>query len=495
MVSVRALVVAVGFLVAVSGCRGDSPTSPTTSSIVDHSRATVAVSTIPPTVPGSAATTVPVESDVRVEAGDSIQEAIDEAPIGGVVVIGSGEHREQSVTPREGQHILGEPGAILNGSRLLVDFVDAGGVWVYSGIVLEGQERGRCRWDAQGCGMPEQIFVDDVRLDRVAAERDLTEDTWFYDRQAQEVRLGTDPTGKKVELAHLPFAFGGESRDVIIEGLIIEKYANPAQRGAISTHHGWQVIGNEVRHTHGVGIRTFTETSIVGNKVHHNGQLGIGGGGVGVTIAENEVTDNGLAGFSPSWEAGGVKQVFVFGLTMRDNRVLRNLGPGLWTDAGGDDTTYENNLIVGNEHAGIKHEISGSAIIRGNVILSNGFGTDERWAGILIRESGPVEVRDNVLADNTSAVILYQDDDRDNDTGNYLHDVVVVDNDVAFDGGFIEIRGDIDSSLEGIEFSGNRYYGDDLRFQLFGSSVEVETWRERTGDDSSVLPRGELEMP
>ena len=362
---------------------------------------------------------------------------------------------------------------------------------------LEGQDTGRCRWEAQGCGWPEQVFLDDERLERVFEPGDVREGTWYYDRQAREIRLGSDPTGKEVELADLPFAIGGDSPDVTIEGLVIEKYANPAQRGAIAAHRGWTVIGNEVRHTHGVGIRTFTDTSIVDNYVHHNGQLGIGGGGVGVTIAENEVVENGIAGFSPSWEAGGVKQVFVFGLTMRDNLVHGNFGPGLWTDAGGDNTTYENNDIIGNEHAGIKHEISGSAVIRGNRIFENGFGTDERWPGILIRESGPVEVSGNVLADNVATLILYQEDDRNNDTGNYLHDITVRDNDFAFDGGRIEVRGDLDDSLEGIEFAGNRYYGIDgeLRFLLFDSSIGIETWRERTGDDSTILPRSQLEVP
>jgi hypothetical protein len=473
----------VAWLVLLAGCRSDSP--PTLPSL------TVAPSWEAPT------TLATVDFDVRVESGDSIQEAIDSSPADSLILVAAGEHREQSVVPKEGQHILGEKGAILNGSRLLTDFSPIDDLWVHRGIELDGEESGRCRWEAQGCGWPEQLFLDDLRLKRVFDPSDLGEESWLYDPGTAEIRMGTDPTGRKVELAYLPFAFGGESPSVTIEGLVIEKYANPAQRGAVSTNRGWTVIGNEIRLNHGTGLRTFSEASVVGNYIHHNGQLGIGGGGVRVTIEDNEIAYNGDGGFSPQWEAGGVKQVFVYGLIMRNNRVYGNLGPGLWTDAGDDETLYENNVIIGNEHAGIKHEISGSAVIRGNVILENGFGKEERWPGVLIRESGPVDVRENILADNVAAVVLHQDDDRNNDTGNYLHDIVVEDNDIAFDGGRIEVRGDIDRSLEGITFSRNRYYGeeDDLRFLLFRSSLQLAAWVERTGDDSTVLPRSELELP
>ena len=42
---------------------------------------------------------------------------------------------------------------------------------------------------------------------------------------------------------------------------------------------GWNVEGNEVRHNHGMGIRSGNGMWIHGNKVHDNGQLGLGGGG------------------------------------------------------------------------------------------------------------------------------------------------------------------------------------------------------------------------
>lgn len=60
----------------------------------------------------------PVTTEVDgtvVEPGDSIQEALDEAGEGGTVVVGSGTHVGQSLSPSAGQSIVGEEGAILAG--------------------------------------------------------------------------------------------------------------------------------------------------------------------------------------------------------------------------------------------------------------------------------------------------------------------------------------------------------------------------------------------
>ena len=63
-----------------------------------------------------------------------------------------------------------------------------------------------------------------------------------------------------------------------VQGLIIEKYASPAQAGAIAGDSGddWVFEDNEVRWNHGTGIRAGDRWKVLRNKVHHNGQLGIG---------------------------------------------------------------------------------------------------------------------------------------------------------------------------------------------------------------------------
>ena len=71
---------------------------------------------------------------VMAAAGSSIQAALDAAGPGGTVIIGAGVHREQfDLRPRDGQLIVGEPGAVLNGSRVVGGFAAAGSHWVAGG--------------------------------------------------------------------------------------------------------------------------------------------------------------------------------------------------------------------------------------------------------------------------------------------------------------------------------------------------------------------------
>lgn len=442
-----------------------------------------------------------VDDSVLIRPGESIQDAVDAGKTTEVFVLAAGIHRLQTVTPKNGQRFIGEEGAIVSGALELDEFERVDDVWVHDGVSGGGEERGRCRRDAPACSLPEDLYIDDQLIERVADRSGLQAGTWYLDQQESRLYLASDPTGHVVELSVLPVAFGGEASDVSIEGLVIEKYANPAQRGAIAAGRDWSISASEVRFNHGVGIKTGAATQVLDSHIHHNGQLGIGGGGVGVLIEGSEIAFNGIAGFNPSWEAGGIKAVFTTNLVVRNNLVYSNRGPGVWSDAGGDGTVYEGNRILNNEHAGIKHEISGSALVRSNTIIGNGFAPTnrERWPGILLRESGPVVVESNVLASNVDPLTLLEDDDRNNPTENHLHEISVFDNDISFDGGLLGYRGDIDSQMigNGIRFYENRYFGEEerLRFRAYSNEVDLEEWRQLTGDDSSVQARDELEYP
>lgn len=75
-----------------------------------------------------------------------------------------------------------------------------------------------------------------------------------YDSDSQTIFMADNPIGHKVEFSEVPHAFSGSASSVTIRGLIIEKYATPAQSGAIHAlsdpgplSHDWLVEENEVR--------------------------------------------------------------------------------------------------------------------------------------------------------------------------------------------------------------------------------------------------------
>jgi hypothetical protein len=216
-------------------------------------------------------------------------------------------------------------------------------------------------------------------------------------------------------------AFSGNSTDVLIDNFVITNYANGPQHGAIAgddSHH-WRVFHNEIDHSDGTGIRVGDNMIVRYNWVHHNHQLGIGGGGVDAIVGGNEIANNNyLAEYDPGWEAGGAKFVMSTGLVVINNDVHNNVGPGLWTDIGNVDTLYYGNYVHDNDYAGasssagIFHEISGSATIQHNIVINNGNSwTSWGWnGGIQIAASSDVAIFDNVVLDNPNGITVIQQD-------------------------------------------------------------------------------------
>ncbi len=372
-------------------------------------------------------------TDTVVFPGESIQRAVEANPPGAVFTIKAGTHRLQQVIPKPHQTFEGEPGAILNGSRLLTEFGYAGGLWYADGQTQQGEQKGECLpvggVPTTACRHPENVYFDDEPLRQVMSPSALGPGRFYFDYGADRIYLADNPAGHKVEASVTRHAFYFWRSDpgwrqhnyptgVNIRNLVIEKYANPSQRGAIQAGgfntgaagegltEGWVIEFNEIRLNHGAGVRTGNRTLLRGNHIHHNGQIGVRATGDGAVVEDNEIDHNNTLGFDPDWEAGGTKFWKTRNVVVRGNHVHHNTGPGLWTDTDNVDTIYESNVVEDNTGPGIFHEISYSAVIRYNTVKRNGLSTADWFygAGILIAHSSGVEVHNNVLEDNADGI-------------------------------------------------------------------------------------------
>ena len=66
---------------------------------------------------------------IQIFPGENIQEIVDNNPEGTAFIIKAGVHRMQEIWPKDGNTFWGETGAILNGSRLLTNFVQEGNLY------------------------------------------------------------------------------------------------------------------------------------------------------------------------------------------------------------------------------------------------------------------------------------------------------------------------------------------------------------------------------
>jgi parallel beta-helix repeat protein len=320
----------------------------------------------------------------------------------------------QMVNPKSGDAFVGEPGAILNGSRLLTTFTRSGGYWIATGQTQQAPVNSmaatHCLPDFPACARAEQLFINNALLKQVTSLSAVGPGKWYFDYGADKIYFVDDPTGKKVETSVSAYAFKGSATNVTISGLIIEKYATPPPAGTIDAGAGWIVKSSEIRYNHGKGIRTGSRLQALNNNVHHQGQLGIAGSGDNMLIQGNEIAYNNTAGFTTGWEAGATKFTRTDGLVVRGNFSHHNRGPGLWTDIDNINTLYEDNRVEDNDWRGIFHEVSYKAVIRNNTCRRNGFKnplpniSPVDGAGILVSSSPNVEIYGNTIEGNRAGI-------------------------------------------------------------------------------------------
>lgn len=438
---------------------------------------------------------VPVPGDaVRINPGSNIQDVVSGHGEGATFLLGAGVHRMQMIRPKSGQTFIGESGAVLSGARVLDGWQTDGNAWFVTGQSQEGRVHGSCESGHARCNRPEELFINDKRMLHVSSRGAVGSGKWHFDYGSDRIYIGDDPAGKRVETSVTEVAFKGQVNGVTVTGLVIEKYANPAQVGAIDTRNdpsgktngsNWFIANNEVRNTHGVGIKATNGSKVTGNYVHHNGQMGMGGVGDGLLIENNEIAYNNAAGYEWGWEGGGTKFANTRDLVVRDNYSHHNAGPGLWTDINNLNTLYEGNRVMHNNGMGIFHEISYDAVIRNNYVEGNGSG-HSAWlwgAGIIVAASPNVEVYGNEVVNNADGIAGIQQNRGSGEHGPYeISNLYVHDNDVTMSGGntgFVQDIGD-DSyfTSRNNRFSNNQFTldGDGRYFSWNNSSYTLAEW-------------------
>lgn len=383
----------------------------------------------------------PCPSDARtVRPQDDVNRIIASAPTNATFCLKPGHYRALAIEPKSGQRFYGEKGARLTGAQPLTSFRKSGRTWVAKVKFRPARRHGKCAPGFEACDLPEMAFLNDKALRQVLHKSNLKRGRFFVDAAKDEITLADDPTGKRIEFSGMPHAFFGTASDVLIEGLRIERYASPAQLGAVEARKAerWTLRNVEVTQNNAVGINLGAGGVVENSRIASNGQLGIAGAGREIRIIGNVISGNNTNGFKTDWEAGGVKITRAENVVMRANQVTDNNGPGLWCDIDCRNVVYENNTIVDNANAGIFHEISFAATIAGNTLKRNGHGY-RVWfwdADILVAGSQDVRVTGNrtTTLDGGAAVALIDQNRTDRPSGKpyKTRNVIVQGNDFTF---------------------------------------------------------------
>jgi Right handed beta helix region len=230
----------------------------------------------------------------------------------------------------------------------------------------------------------------------------------------------------------------GNQPGVTVEYLTIEKYTPDGNAGAVNqeANTGWTIRYNTITlNVPGAGVMLGSTNTLHANCLTQNGQYGFQSndtdgfdrdslttGPYGITVSDNEISYNDTCDFSGlitnkaahlqnanpvpakyrnaqcgtvvgDGDQGGFKLWETNGVTIADNFIHNNWGPGGWADTSNANTTWTGNTITDNEGEGIIEEISYNFGIKGNYIANNdwidGLGNPSfPEAAIYISESG-----------------------------------------------------------------------------------------------------------
>jgi hypothetical protein len=278
----------------------------------------------------------------------------------------------------------------------------------------------------------------------------------------------------------------GDQPGVTIEYLMIEKYQPDDDAGAINqdSNTGWTIQYNTITlNVPGAGVVLGTDNVLKDNCITLNGQYGftstvnnpfkvnrLTGGPYNVTVTGNEISYNDTCDFEgllenpaigwskhnpvpvryrnpecgtvvPDGDEGGFKLWQTDGVTIRNNYIHNNWGPGGWADTDNANTTFTGNTITNNDDPAIIEEISYNFAITDNYIADNGWigglgnpgfptpaiyisesGSDTTFGGVpacpqeLCPDQGSYIARsliqDNTIIDSSGSVFLWQSSDR-----------------------------------------------------------------------------------
>jgi hypothetical protein len=475
---------------------------------------------------------------VAVAPGGDLGQAVAAHPAGTTFCLQAGVHHPNGVVPKQGQRFIGVGrDTVLSGARTLAAAEarrDGSGRWYWPGQRQRSSPHGTLIGSGggvrsnEGDRYNEELFVTPSgnredpprRYQRVLGLPELGSGRWYFDHSTDRIYLTDDPARLGlIETSVAPTAITAPSRSrpahVLVENLVVEKYASVAQQAAIGGQGAidWDFRYVTVRYNHGGGAELGPGTQMENCRIDHMGQIGLLGGGDATdrptALRDTEVDHNKTLSFDPDWEAGGAKftRSFGEGMVVENSWFHHNPGGGLWFDIDNDNVVVRSNLFEDNDYWGLLYEVSRHARIYWNQVVGTRRGPENfalNGAGIVVFNSADVQVDQNLLRDNANGVLLREDRRATRWAQQtyrqglpHLHDVDVAGNDVGMRDGVTGVtvrNGDPGRSwqLSNARFAGNTYRMERTERQFLGAGnnrYTFDQWKALGNDrDGTALP-------
>jgi len=262
-------------------------------------------------------------------------------------------------------------------------------------------------------GRCEQVVYRDELLAHVLALDEMQPGTFVADPKGEQALYvwlpdGGDPNGVDVQVAVRNALLVIEGAHIEVSGLTLRYAANSAQHGALEVLGAHNKVSDcLVEWTNGSGVSFRGEGhQLIAITSQHNGQMGMGGGGVDCLLVDCALLHNNVKGFPSGWEAGGIKVTHALRTDIRRMTSIGNGGTGIWYDIDNRECEISECWVEDNADSGIFIEISGRGGINvhDNICIGNGTGGNWAASGISLGESTDCEVHHNLCIGNPTGI-------------------------------------------------------------------------------------------
>jgi trimeric autotransporter adhesin len=363
----------------------------------------------------------------------TLTRAIAVAPTGSTIVLRRGTYHEGVTIPsNKTLTVQAYPSEAvwLDGSTAVTGWVKSGAVWVKSGWTASfdstpGFNAGRPDKSFIDSAFPmashpDQVWVDGTRLAQVSSASQVVPGTFYVNYSADQLVIGTDPTGRVVTASHLAHGILISGANSKVRGIGVRKFATPSVDIATIrlSATGVTLENLVVSDNANVGI-LVARTGARLNRItsENNGMLGVSANYAdGLSVVSLLSRNNNVENYKMAPVSGGLKITRTRGITVRDSVFTNNIGPGLWIDESSYNAKIANNEMINNRKHGLAYEISSLAIIADNVVTGN------TSTGMKINDATNIRIYNNTIGSNGKNVDLVQDNRRASDLSIPGHD-------------------------------------------------------------------------
>ncbi len=324
----------------------------------------------------------------------TLAQAIRKAKSGATIVIRGGNYHESVIIPKgKALTIQAYPKERVwfDGAKRVRNIANENGLWVARNWTVKFDSSPTYAWGAPDdtrkywkfinpaypmAAHPDQLWIGGVEQRQVGSKSQVKAGTFYVDRGASKIYMGTRPGSQAVEASALARAVLVSGSGSTIRGIGFRRYApSVPHQGAITAYSSKLTLDHvAINDSATAGLGLFGSGHKISNvTIRGAGQMGVQGRFAdGTTLTNLRILNANDQHFNPVPSACAIKFTATRGITLKNSLIRGTTGNGFWMDESSYDMNVIGNDIENSSGRGIFMELSSKGFVANNRVVGSG---------------------------------------------------------------------------------------------------------------------------